>query len=68
MERVHDLHCFSYLWQMVKRHADVSGRSLEYNDEQQAFNARSDVIKQCRSFDVVHEWAKGRESKNNSPG
>ena len=25
---------------------------------------RSDVVKRCRNFDVIHGWTKGRESKN----
>ena len=51
----------------IKVAADVSVMSLEYNDEQQAFNANFDVIKQCRNFDVIHDWAKAREAKYKPP-
>lgn len=62
------MHCFEYLWQTVKCHADVSVMSLEYNTEQQAFNANFDVVRQCRNFDVIHDWAKAREASFIPPG
>ena len=57
------MHCLDYLWQTLLCHADVSVMSLEYNDEQQAFNANFDVIKQCRDFDVYMTGRK-REKLN----
>ncbi|MDI1487596.1 MAG: hypothetical protein OHK93_006866 [Ramalina farinacea] len=64
MEFAHDAHCFEYLWQTIKCHADVSVLSLDYSEGSQGFNATFDVVKQCRNFDAIHGWAKGRQTKN----
>lgn len=64
----HDKHCFNYLWQTLLCHADASVMTTTWNEEQQAFNANFAVTKQCRNFDVIHNWAKNREAEFKPPG
>lgn len=64
----HDEHCFNYLWQTLLCHADVSVMTVGWNEKQQAFNADFAVTKQCRNFDVIHNWAKNRQAKFTPPG
>ena len=42
--------------------------SLEYNQKDQAFNANFEVTKQCRNFDIIHDWARARQAKYSPPG
>ncbi|KAF1971843.1 hypothetical protein BU23DRAFT_469872, partial [Bimuria novae-zelandiae CBS 107.79] len=68
LSRWHDKHCFNYLWQTLLCHDDVSVMTTTWNEEQQAFNADFVVTKQCRNFEVIHNWAKNREAKVKPPG
>ena len=66
MEHAHDVHSSSYLWQTVKCYADVSVMSLEYRHEQEAFNAKSGVVKQCRQFNVIrNRWESSQNVREN---
>lgn len=61
--RAHNKHCFNYLWQTLLCHSDVSIMSLVWNEQLHDYNASFAVKKQCRNFEVVHNWAKNREAK-----
>ena len=59
----HSDHCVSYLVQTLMCHADVGLMTTRYDERKDVYHANFDVTKQCRNYDVIHNWAKGRKAK-----
>ncbi|KAK9773052.1 putative Tat pathway signal sequence [Seiridium cardinale] len=59
----HSDHCFSYLFQTLLCHADVGVMTMQWSERQNAFNADFNVTKQCRNYDAIKNWARGRVAK-----
>ncbi|KAK1749454.1 hypothetical protein QBC47DRAFT_311918, partial [Echria macrotheca] len=59
----HSDHCFSYLAQTLMCHADVGVMTTTWHEQAQVFTADFNVTKQCRNFDAIQKWARGRKAK-----
>ncbi|KAK0613277.1 hypothetical protein B0T14DRAFT_569346 [Immersiella caudata] len=57
-------HCFSYLAQTLMCHGDVGVMTTTWREKAQVFTADFNVTKQCRNFEAIQKWAKGRAAKN----
>ncbi|KAK0639103.1 hypothetical protein B0T16DRAFT_462808 [Cercophora newfieldiana] len=57
-------HCFSYLAQTLMCHADVGVMTTTWHEDTQGFTADFNVTKQCRNFETIQEWVKGRVAKH----
>ncbi|KAI9036335.1 uncharacterized protein KD926_002047 [Aspergillus affinis] len=56
--RRHTYHCFDYLRQSFMCLADVNIGPVGWNATTETYIAEGDGVRECRNFDIIHEWAK----------
>lgn len=54
-------HCFGYLEQTLKCHADVGVMSVKYNPDTKGYRPNWNIVKTCRNFDLIQDWARKRK-------
>jgi len=54
----HNDHCFQYLRQAIMCHADLEIMSMDRIPRIQGYAPNFHVVKQCRDFDLIHQWAR----------
>ncbi|KAM7186188.1 protein of unknown function (DUF3328) domain containing protein [Rhypophila sp. PSN 637] len=52
----HADHCIEYLRQTLTCLADVEIAPIGWDSRLQSYGIRDDTVRQCRSFDRIHEW------------
>ncbi|KAF2169040.1 hypothetical protein M409DRAFT_21049 [Zasmidium cellare ATCC 36951] len=56
----HARHCWGYLEQTLRCHADVGVMSARYDPPSRKYDPTWSIVKTCRNFDLIHEWARGK--------
>ncbi|KAH8198750.1 hypothetical protein TruAng_007070 [Truncatella angustata] len=58
----HTDHCIDYLRQIIMCHGDITPLTMEWNTEINGFLAHHTTEHHCRSFDMIWNWAEGRNT------
>ena len=56
-------HCFEYLRQSIMCCGDTSIATIGWNATLDKYVPNYDAVKECRSFDKIHEWARRPENR-----
>ncbi|KAI8630289.1 hypothetical protein F5Y19DRAFT_484177 [Xylariaceae sp. FL1651] len=57
----HVKHCFGYLEQTLKCHADVGVMSVKYHSATKGYTPTWNIVKTCRNFNLIQDWARKRK-------